>query len=157
MHNKTKVKSAIILTFFMLFSIGCAHFSIANFCPSRYHVRGTSMFPTIQNDQHVWIDKKFETLERGEIIIFRYQHKHFIKRIIGIPGDSIEIYDYGIIVNGQLLHEPYLYKDFVYAQQSFEVPDNYYFVLGDNRDVSCDSRNIGYVKLQDVVGYVFWR
>lgn len=101
--------------------------------------------------------------ERGDIIIFHYPDNErilFVKRIIGLPGDSVEIKreDHSVYINGQKLDEPYLKEEmFVETDMTFKVPNDSYFCMGDNRNGSVDSRywNNHYVKRKKIVAKVF--
>ncbi|MGB8956488.1 MAG: signal peptidase I, partial [Tumebacillaceae bacterium] len=89
------------------------------------------------------------------------QTKDFIKRVIGLPGDKIEIRNYKVIRNGKELDEPYINEPTAPSDQTYTVPDNTIFVMGDNRNYSKDSRDpqVGYVPLNLVIGraeVVWW-
>jgi signal peptidase I len=114
-------------------------------------VEGGSMEPGLEDQERIFINKlvyHFESIERGDIVVFHYPRdpqKSFIKRVIGLPGDRIRI-DFGhVFVNGVELMEPYVPLDYQDAQSYPDtvVPDNAYFVLGDHRSMSNDSRKIG--------------
>jgi signal peptidase I len=99
----------------------------------------------------------FHGPERGDIIVFHPPQSYdtdFVKRVIGLPGDVIDIRGGFVYVNGQKLDEPYLSQTTSPQGGSYPrtVPEGHYFVLGDNRRVSNDSRNWGFVRGQDVVG-----
>jgi len=120
-----------------------------------------SMIPTIQIDQRVLVDKMsvhFRPLDRGEIVVFPcpdIPEDLYIKRVIGLPGDLVEIHDSQVFVNGNPLTEPYLAEMMHYSNESYSVPEGHIFVLGDNRNVSNDSRrwrSTHYVNLQDISG-----
>ena len=125
-------------------------------------IEGTSMEPTLTNGDIVLLTKT-TSFNRGELCGFSWNNKLLIKRVIGIPGDWIEIDTDGTVyLNGEKLDEPY-------AQQlsmgecdlefPFQVPQEQYFVLGDMRESSIDSRNtlIGCVEKDQIVGKVFFR
>ena len=120
-------------------------------------VSGSSMEPTLQQDEILIFSKKGK-IQSGDIIAFYYQNKILIKRVIGVPGDYIEIQDDGkVMVNGQVIEEPYV-ADFSVGECDidfpYQVPEGKYFVLGDNRAVSMDSRNstIGCVSEEQIIG-----
>lgn len=120
-------------------------------------VSGSSMEPTLQQDEILIFAKKGK-IQSGDIIAFYYQNKILIKRVIGVPGDYIEIQDDGkVMVNGQVIEEPYV-ADFSVGECDidfpYQVPEGKYFVLGDNRAVSMDSRNstIGCVSEEQIIG-----
>lgn len=124
--------------------------------PCRVH--GLSMYPTLNGDEFIIVNKwkyRVDSPQRGEIIIFHTKEKRdFIKRIIGIPGDRISIYDGKVYRNGKLLIETYIKQPtFGNARtRDVVVGKDELYVLGDNRTNSKDSRMIGPVKIKDVVG-----
>ncbi len=114
-------------------------------------VEGGSMEPGLEDQERIFINKlvyHFESIERGDIVVFHYPRdtrKSFIKRVIGLPGDRIRI-DYGhVYVNGMSLPESYVPPDYQDARSYPDtvIPANAYFVLGDHRSMSNDSREIG--------------
>lgn len=132
-------------------------------------VEGTSMMPTLQNGERLFINQfsyRFGLghINRGDTVVFWFPgdtSKSYIKRVIGLPGDKIEIDDGYVVVNGKKLQESYVpqrYRD----DQSYgltTVPPNDYFVLGDHRDASNDSRAWGFVPRSYIYGkavFVFW-
>lgn len=142
------------LFFALLFS-----FFIILFVYQPVKVEGGSMEPGLEDQERIFINKlvyKFESIERGDIIVFRYPrdtHKSFIKRVIGLPGDRIRI-SYGhVFVNDHQLPESYVPSDYLDARSFAEivVPKNAYFVLGDHRSMSNDSRDFGPV----MRGYIY--
>ncbi len=125
-------------------------------------VSGDSMEPTL-NDKDVLLLVKSNHYRTGELCSFSWQNKLLIKRIIGGPGDVIDINENGVVsVNGQVLDEPYA-KNLALGDCDitfpYQVPDNRYFVLGDYRSVSIDSRSseIGCVEKDQIIGRVFLR
>ncbi|MCD7745651.1 MAG: signal peptidase I [Lachnospiraceae bacterium] len=125
-------------------------------------VSGTSMEPTLSDGDIILLVKtrKFET---GDLIGFYYQNKLLLKRVIGGPGDYIDIDDDGnVTVNGEPIDEPYVTEkslgetDLTYP---YQVPENRYFVMGDNRATSIDSRSsaIGCIEVDQIVGKVILR
>jgi signal peptidase I len=142
------------------------------FVIQRNAVIGDSMDPTlVQNDQVLVekVSKYFGGINYGDIVTIRTrdlpQHENgpnIIKRIIGVPGDSISIHDDGIYRNGERLTESYLAADVlteVRDPQYAEVTlgENEYYVMGDNREVSLDSRSIGAIPLSHMIGEVLIR
>ena len=120
------------------------------------------MEPTL-NDEEIVILLKTSNLERGQLCCFSYQNKMLIKRIIGIPGDSITIDQEGYVyVNGKVLDEPYI-LDRALGECDITFPvnvtDNHYFILGDHRSTSIDSRStvVGLVSSEQIVGKIFFR
>ena len=128
-------------------------------------VIGPSMAPNFNNNDVVLLDKvtyRFKNIKRGDIISFNYADtKYLIKRVIGLPGESIEIKDNTIYINGMILEEPYINNienyDFNLTDLGYDkIPDNYYFVLGDNRENSQDSRDpkVGLIHKKNIIGKV---
>lgn len=125
-------------------------------------VSGSSMFPTFQNNQYLIVDQisyRFEDPKRGDVVIFRYPldtSKFFIKRIIGLPNEKVIIED-GVVsietANGkkETLDEPYL-QNISKDSMSIELKDGEYFVMGDNRTASSDSRIWGTLPRKNIVG-----
>jgi signal peptidase I len=127
-----------------------------------FWIPSTSMTPTLKVGDRLLVDKvsfQVREIHRGEIIVFERpatvteEFKDLIKRVVGLPGDTVEGHDGGVYVNGKRLAEPYLpagltTKDFPPQQ----VPIDNYFVMGDNREVSWDSRYWGTVERKLVVG-----
>jgi len=140
--------------------IGVALFFLIHFSVQRAVVEGSSMEPSLQNDQVLLISKlayKFGEPERGDIIIFPPPHilnpeKDYIKRIIGLPGETVEIKDGVVYINGTALDEPYVTQSANGNFAKITVPANEYFVLGDNRNNSLDSRSGWTVPLDTIVG-----
>jgi signal peptidase I len=146
-------------------SAGIIAFIIITFIGQVTVVRGASMEPTLHDNERLIANKisyRFETPERSEIIIFRPPlgiKRNYIKRIIGIPGDKIEIAKGEIYLNDKKLEEPYVKNRSYENMPPTIVPDNSFFVLGDNRPNSSDSRYWGFVPRKNVVGrawVVFW-
>ena len=125
-------------------------------------IEGTSMEPTLINGDIVLLTKT-TNFDRGELCGFSWNNKLLIKRVIGIPGDWIEIDTDGTVyLNGDRLDEPYaaqLSMGECNLEFPFQVPQEQYFVLGDMRESSIDSRNtlIGCVEKDQIVGKVFFR
>ncbi len=124
-------------------------------------VNGYSMEPSLQDGQQLLINKVVYHLhepERGDIIIFHppppYSPKAtpFIKRIIALPGDTIEVKNGEVYVNGSKLDEPYIKEPPTYNFQQKKIPENEYFVLGDNRNNASDSHTSWTVPRQNIIG-----
>ncbi len=130
-------------------------------------VEGMSMEPQIDEGENILVGKSFlvtDNLKRGDVIIFYFPlnpKKIFIKRIIGIPGDVVEIKKGKVFVNGKKIDEPYLrgsFEDFS-SFPPVKVMPGTYFVLGDNRAISNDSRNWGLLPKKFVIGkalFSYW-
>ena len=125
-------------------------------------VTGTSMTPTLQNDQ-VIICNKLAECQKGDVVAFYYNNKVLIKRVIGVAGDVIDISGDGVVsVNSEPLDEPYVSELALGEcdiELPYQVPDNRIFVMGDHRSVSIDSRStsVGCVAIENVIGKVLLR
>lgn len=130
------------------------------FVISFIRVNGHSMDPTLNDGEFIFINKitRFSTLKRGDIVVFHYPgdaKKNYIKRVIGLPNEDLEIINSVLYVNGTPLKEDYLpsnYKTETPDQSSFKARDGQYVLLGDNRPGSNDSRYFGYVEQRFIVG-----
>ncbi|MDY2637116.1 MAG: signal peptidase I [Phascolarctobacterium sp.] len=147
-------------------------FCIRTFLVEPYMVEGSSMYPTLKNHERLIVDKLsyFVTNpKRGEIVVFRFpkdESRDFIKRVIAVGGDTIEMKDGQVFVNGQALKEDYIYKNDpkgknISSYRKTIVPEGTIFVLGDNRNNSEDSRfaDVGFVPHKLVKGRAlvcFW-
>jgi signal peptidase I len=132
-------------------------------------VEGTSMMPSLEDQERIFINKfiyrfGLGTVERGDLVVFWYPgdpNKSYIKRVIGLPGDRVEIVDGQVLVNGGSLNEAYVpehYRDHGSMQEEI-VPPEHYFVLGDHRSSSNDSRSWGPVHRRHIYGkavFVYW-
>lgn len=122
-------------------------------------ISGESMEPTMENHELALIDKisNPESYERGDVIIFKGE-KRYVKRIIALSGETLSIKDNQVYVNGEPLEETYLDMDTYYFMSDLEelvVPENSFFVMGDNRGNSMDSRNgLGLPTYEDIIGKV---
>ena len=135
-------------------------------------VEGTSMMPTLTDQERIFINKftyrfGLGSIERGDTVVFWYpqdQSKSYIKRVIGLPGDRVRIQSGQVFVNGSRLNEDYVpeeNRDYSSWRDGREqiVPPGHYFVLGDHRNSSSDSRMWGYVPRENIYGkavFVYW-
>lgn len=142
------------------------------FVAQSFLVEGSSMEPSFHDGQRLMVEKvsyRFGEPKRGDVVVFRYPsdpRRKFIKRIIGVPGDEITIKNGFLHINGQRLEEDYINGPTygTYSAPTFGpvlVPDGHYFVLGDNRRNSDDSRypDVGFVPRKNLVGralFVYW-
>lgn len=124
-------------------------------------VEGQSMQPTLYTYNVVITERNTKHLERGQVIVFDARpmdESYYIKRLIGLPGDVVEIKDGSVFVNGSKLSEPYLKKGTITeGDLKITVPRNEVFVLGDNREVSSDSRYIGTISIEKIKGHAYFR
>ena len=128
------------------------------------HVLGDAMAPTLRDGQVVSFDIQayaHHPPQRGDVVLFRAPDdpsRRFVKRIIAIPGDRLLITNGAVSINGQVIREPYLLERWVTNSswpangQAVTVPDKQYFVMGDNRNHSSDSRAFGFVDLEAIEG-----
>ena len=152
-------------------------FVIQTFVAQPYQIRQQSMETTLEPDQYVLVDKltpRFDAYKRGDIVVFMPPEgwarddppTPYIKRVIGIGGDKIEIRGGKVLVNGVTLIEPYVFKEADGSTQETEdplqaekwtVPDGDLFLMGDHRKMSADSREFGPVELDKVIGRAWLR
>jgi signal peptidase I len=130
-------------------------------------VEGTSMMPWLEDQQRIFVNKfvyRFENIHRGDIVVFRFPldpTKSYIKRVVGMPGDVIEIADGDLSVNGERFEEPYVPAEY-HDRGSYpplKVPPGNYYVLGDHRNTSNDSRSGWTVPRANVIGkavFAYW-
>ena len=130
-------------------------------------VEGTSMAPLLTDQERIFINKvvyRFEPIERGDVVVFWYpldRSKSFIKRVIGLPGETIEIRGGRLYVNAKELGEPYVPAMYLDGSNygPVQIPVGNYFVMGDHRDSSNDSRVFGPVPRQYIYGkavFAYW-
>src|SRR5947209_1496589 len=141
-------------------------FLVIRFAIQSYRVEGVSMQPGLQSDEYVLVNKisyLFHAPEHGDVIVFHYPldtTKDFIKRVIGLPGDTITLDSTTVTVDGVALNEPYISERAnPLGKKDIKVPPDEYFVMGDNRPASDDSRDWGFVPKYDLVGkavFVYW-
>jgi len=135
-----------------------------------HQVRGNSMYPNFYDLEYLLTDKisyRFSQPERGEVVIFkapRNEEYEYIKRVIGLPGEKIRIREGNVFINDKLINEAYLPSEFYTRGGSFSAEDqtikieeDKYFVLGDNRSHSSDSRDWGSVPRENIVGKAWFR
>jgi signal peptidase I len=150
-------------------------FVIQHFVAQPYQILQVSMQPTLEQGQYVLVDKlspNFSDYKRGDVIVFsppagyreNGQDIPFIKRVIGVGGDVVELRDHAVFVNGVKLDEPYTYKGQTTepsaqsaGQATWVVPKGQLFVLGDHRAASMDSRAFGPIDRSTVIGRAWLR
>jgi signal peptidase I len=169
MARRTKSKfrewvEAIVVAFILFLGI-------RTFIIQAFHIPSGSMKPTLLVGDHLFVNKfiyRFRKPRRTEIIVFKYPanpKQDYIKRIIGLPGENVEVKDRIVYINGKPFDEPYtIYVDSSrfnryenFAQR--HVPNGSYFVMGDNRDQSLDSRRWGFLPARNIRGkalVVYW-
>ena len=150
----------------LLIAIGLALVIIV-FLYQPVKVEGTSMAPLLSDQERIFINKfvyRFEPIQRGDVVVFWYPLDHsksFIKRVVGLPGESVEIRQGAVYVNGKIVPEPYVppqYED-LSDFGPVRVPQDSYFVMGDHRISSNDSRVFGPVASRFIYGravFAYW-
>ena len=140
---------------------------IITFLYQPVRVEGTSMQPSLRDQDRLFIDKfffRFETINRGEVVVFHYPRdpeKSYIKRVIGLPGDTVRISQGRVFINGSPISEPYVprrYQD-TRSMAELSIPPGEYFVMGDHRSISSDSRDFGPVDRDLIYGkaeFIYW-
>lgn len=156
-HLAREIVETIALTILIFLAI---HFTVQN-----YQISGPSMQNTLHSGQFVLVNKLaflFHQPERGDVIVFHepdQPSRDLIKRVIGLPGDRITLDGSTVTVDGVALNEPYITQKYNPGALNETVPPDQYFVMGDNRPVSEDSRYFGFVPKDYIVGkaiMVYW-
>jgi signal peptidase I len=148
----------------IFFAVGTA-IMIVIFLYQPVKVEGTSMLPELRDQERIFVNKfvyRIEEINRGDIVVFWYPRdpsKSYIKRIIGMPGDTVEIIKGSIYINEHLLTEPYVDPQFIddRTYPPVFVDPGHYFVLGDHRNQSNDSRMWGLVPSRYIYGKAVFR
>ncbi|MBI4377512.1 MAG: signal peptidase I [Nitrospinae bacterium] len=144
-------------------------FIIRTFVVQAFKIPSGSMIPTLQIGDHILVNKfiyRFTDIKKGDIIVFKFprdESRDFIKRVIGLPGDKIEIKNKRVYINDTLLNESYAYHEeeggsSYHPRDNFGpiiIPENKFFVMGDNRENSMDSRFWGFLDKYKVRGKAF--
>ncbi|WP_020615312.1 signal peptidase I [Paenibacillus daejeonensis] len=176
-----KAKKEIVEWIKALAIAGILVFVIRTFLFSPFIVDGSSMQPSFESGERVIVNKilyDIRTPHRGEVVVFHVpeENRDFIKRVIGVPGDKVRLEGDSLYINDELVEEPYLTEAIAQAQSegrlyntednfpnsrvtSDTVPENMILAFGDNRGNSRDSRSIGFVSMDEIVGradVIFW-
>lgn len=166
-----KIYSFLVDTIQTLLIVAAIFLAIYAFLLRPYQVTGSSMSPNFEDKEYVLtnlIGKLFTELKRGDVVVFASPtsaEKDFIKRIIGLPQDTISLKNGEFYINNEKLNEPYLPPTKTYGGaflkegEEVTVPQGEYFVVGDNRAHSSDSREWGFVKKKAIIGtslFVYW-
>jgi len=130
-----------------------------------FFVKGQSMEPNFENGDYLIVDElsyRFRDPQRGEVIVFKYPQnfsQRYIKRIIGLPGETVEIEDGKVIIGDFVLNESNYLPSYLETPGEVKITlaENEYFVLGDNRSVSADSRRFGPLSRENIIGRVIFR
>ncbi|MCM1183166.1 MAG: signal peptidase I [Roseburia sp.] len=165
---KNILKEILNTSIYLLFVLIAAYL-IVTYVGQRTQVSGSSMEPTLSHEDHLIVDKlsyKFKEPERFDIIVFPFQYDrdtYYIKRIIGLPGEIVQIDEEGnIYIDGEILEENYgreVIENPGRASEAVVLGDDEYFVMGDNRNNSSDSRDpsVGNIHRKDIIGRAFIR
>lgn len=168
-EKKEKSTAGELLTMLLYVAIVLVMtFLVVRFVGQRTEVKGHSMEPTLDNGDNLIVDKisyRFRDPQRFDIIVFPFKYKddtYYIKRIIGLPGETVQIKDGKIYINGEVLEENYgkeVIEDPKLAAEPVTLGEDEYFVMGDNRNNSSDSRepSVGNIKREDIIGRAFLR
>lgn len=145
-------------------------FGIRTFVAEARYIPSGSMLPTLQINDRLIVDKlsyRFQDPQRGDIVVFsptdtlerQNFHDAFIKRVIGLPGETVEVKGGRVYINNRLLRENYIEEEPLYQYGPVKVPPGHYLVLGDNRNNSYDSHYWGFVPRDHIIGRAvvrFW-
>lgn len=167
----TKFKDSLVELIQFVAIVASILMIIRVFIAEPHKVSGHSSVPNFQDGDYIITNKlavRFSTLVRGEDVIVKNPRNPekdvFIKRIIGLPGETLKISGGHVYINGKLLEEPYLTPDVQTAGEGFLkdgdeifIPEGNYFVMGDNRKNSSDSRDFGLIKKDAIIGQAFFR
>lgn len=165
-----KIYSFLIDTIQSLLIAAAVFLVVYVFLFKPFEVKGESMYPNFHNNSYVLtsiIGLRFNSPKRGDVVVFKAPpdpEKQYIKRVVGLPGETIEVNKGRVLINGEILNESsYLSKSvqtsggaFLKEGEKVTVPPGNYFVMGDNRNFSSDSRDWGFVSSDKLTGYSFF-
>ena len=172
MRQKSKKKKSMVREFvnwiLILVLLLGATFLIVHFVGERTVVSGESMYPALEDGDNLIVDKisyRFTNPKRFDIVVFPFQYQegvYYIKRVIGLPGETVQIQDGDIYINGRILQENYGNEEIRnpgFASSEITLAADEYFVLGDNRNNSRDSRepSVGNISREDIIGKALFR
>jgi len=144
------------LFFLILLVSSCS--AIRRRAPQPVKVQGIAMEPALKDGDRILVDKNTDKLKRGDIVVFYFpldRYKSYIKRVVALPGETVEIRDGKVLINGTNLDEPYVAPEnnrVMSNREVIKVPENSFYVLGDNRDNSSDSRTWGMLQRRFIYG-----
>ncbi len=134
---------------------------IRTFIATPVKVDGSSMVPNLHDGDLLILNKLDKTYERFDVVVVNYNNTKLVKRVIGLPGEHVEYKDNKLYINGKVIEEKFIdteTKDFTVDYLGYnKIPKNYYFVVGDNRQNSMDSRMIGLINKKDIIGTTSFR
>ena len=137
----------LLLALIVFFGADCSAIRKAAVQPVK--VEGVAMKPALNDGDRIFIARSFDQINRGDIVIFYFPadtRKSYIKRVVGLPNERVELRDNKVLINGDVIPEPYVEagnNQFRQSGKEIKVPEDSYYVIGDNRDFSSDSRTWG--------------
>lgn len=165
--NTTQVEKkssgfGVLIDIFQTVLLALVFYFLIDLAFARVRVENISMEPTLAEGEYLIVNKlayRFGEMHTGDVVVFHYTvSEDYVKRLIGLPGDHVEIYDGKVFVNGVALDEPYIAVPPHYTG-AWDVPAQSVFVLGDNRNQSSDSHRWGFLAADQIVGkalVVYW-
>lgn len=159
---KARYSRVLKSTVFSLITVAAVAVLVATLWLPVLQIYGSSMTPTLQNGEIVF-SLKTSRLEQGDVVAFYYNNKILVKRVIALPGEWVNMDEAGnVYVNSVALEEPYVMEKAVgqtNIELPYQVPDGQYFVMGDHRESSVDSRNtaVGCITAEQIVGRIVYR
>lgn len=156
-ENKQKPKKSLLKELLPYIIIVIVVVLLRTFIMTPIQVDGSSMYPTLEDKELLILKKYDHSFERFDIIVFDYNGNRLIKRVIGLPGENVEYKDNKLYIDGKPIKENFQKNsktdDFKLEDIGFDfIPENSYFVMGDNRENSTDSRIIGLVDKEKIKG-----
>lgn len=161
-HYKRRYRSVLKSTIYVLITVAAVAVLVATLWLPVMQTYGSSMSPTLDNGEIIF-SVKTKSPERGDVIAFYYNNKVLVKRVIGLPGDWVDLKEDGTVyINNQPLVEPYVSELSVGnadIEFPYQVPDGKFFVMGDHRATSADSRHtaVGCIGGEQIVGKILFR